>query len=137
MADWKQVRRIALALPECREKASHGSASWHVCDKSFAWERPLRPADIQFLGERAPTGPVLAVRVEHLLAKEAVLAARPDTCFTTPHFDGYPAVLIRLEKIKVAELRLLLHEAWLARAHDGPARGARLCRATYPSGLMR
>jgi len=77
MADWKQVRRIALALPECREKPSHGSAAWHVCDKMFAWERPLRPADIRALGDRAPAGPVLAVRVEHLLAKEAVLARAP------------------------------------------------------------
>jgi hypothetical protein len=123
MADWSQVRRIALALPECREKASHGSAAWQVCDKPFAWERPLRPADISALGDRAPKGPVLAVRVEHLLAKEAVLAARPDTCFTTPHFDGYPAVLIRLEKIKVAELKALLHEAWLARAPKRLAAG--------------
>jgi hypothetical protein len=123
MADWGQVRRIVLALPECREKTSFGSAAWHVCDKTFAWERPLRPGDISALGDRAPKGPVLAVRVEHLLAKEAVLAARPDTCFTIPHFDGYPAVLIRLDKVKVGELKALLHEAWLARAPKRLAAG--------------
>jgi hypothetical protein len=65
---------------------------------------------------RAPKGPVLAVRVEHVLAKEALLASQPDVCFTTPHFDGYPAVLIRLDKIRVRELEPLLVEAWLARA---------------------
>jgi hypothetical protein len=116
MADRRQVRRIALAMPECREKTSHGSAAWCVRDKPFAWERPLRPADLRALGDRAPRGSILAVRVVHLLAKEALLAARPDVYFTTPHFDGYPAVLIRLEKISVKELKAVLHEAWLARA---------------------
>jgi hypothetical protein len=116
MAGWKDVRRIALALPESREQSKHGSTSWSVRDKCFAWERPLRPADVRALGDRAPKGPVLAVRVEHLLGKEARLAAQPDVCFTTPHFDGYPAVLVRLDKIRVAKLRPLLVEAWLARA---------------------
>ena len=116
MAGWKDVSRIALALPECSEQSKNGLASWSVCDKSFAWERPLRPADIRALGDRAPKGAVLAVRVEHLLAKEARLATQPNVCFTTPHFDGYPAVLVRLGKIRVAELEPLIVEAWLARA---------------------
>jgi hypothetical protein len=116
MATWKQVRRIALALPECREKPAHGNASWCVGDKSFAWERPLRPADLDALGPQAPKGPILAVRVPSLIAKEAVIGANPATCFTTPHFDGYPAVLVRLDKIAVAELEDRIVEAWLARA---------------------
>ena len=85
-------------------------------DKPFAWERPLRPADVAALGDRAPKGAILAVRVEHLLAKEARLAAQPGVCFTTPHFDGYPAVLVRLGKIGVKDLKELIVEAWLARA---------------------
>ena len=90
--------------------------TWRVRDKLFVWERPLRPSDLRALGERAPRGAILGVRVESLVAKEARLAAPPDVLFTTPHFDGYPAVLIRLGKIKVADLEELIVEAWLARA---------------------
>ena len=123
MADWKQVRRLALALPESAEQASHGHPSWCVRGKSFAWMRPLRRPDLEALGPAAPEGPILAVRVAHLLAKEAVLAARPEVCFTTPHFDGYPAVLIRLDRIGVRDLEDLLVEGWLARAPKTLARG--------------
>ena len=63
---------------------------------------------------RAPDGPILGARVEHLVAKDALLADDPDVYFTTPHFDGYPAILVRLEHIAVAELEELLAEAWLA-----------------------
>lgn len=116
MADWKQVRKIALGLPGTAEKISWGTNAWCVADKMFVWERPLRPGDLAALGTKAPKGPILGVRVEHLLAKEAKLAARPGVCFTTPHFNGYPAVLVRLDKIRVAELERLIVEAWLARA---------------------
>jgi hypothetical protein len=87
-----------------------------VRDKGFVWERPLRAADLEALGERAPTGPILGARVEHLGAKEALVADRPDVYLTTPHFDGYPAVLVVLDRIEPAELRELIVEAWLARA---------------------
>jgi hypothetical protein len=93
-----------------------------VRDKLFAWERPLRPSGLKALGDLAPKGAILAVRVEHLLAKEARLAAQPDVCFTTPHFDGYPAVLLRLGRIGVHDLRDLIVEAWLARAPKSLAR---------------
>jgi len=122
MADWKQVRRIALGDPETTEKIWWGTTAWQVRDKSFAWERPLRRSDLEALGSRAPKGPILAVRVESLLVKDACLAARPKTCFTTPHFDGYPAVLVRLDKISAAELENLVVEAWLARAPKPLAR---------------
>ena len=116
MATWEQVRKIALRLPETSEGDRHGHATWFVRDKAFAWERPLRKSDLVALGDRAPKGAILAVRVEHLLVKEARLAARPAVCFTTPHFDGYPALLVRLGKAKVADLEELLVEAWLSRA---------------------
>jgi hypothetical protein len=90
--------------------------SWRVRDKLFVWERPLRPADLRALGADAPPGPILGARVEHLGAKEALLADDPDVFFTTPHFDGYPAVLVRLEQIDALELEELIVEAWLARA---------------------
>ncbi|HST55871.1 MAG TPA: MmcQ/YjbR family DNA-binding protein [Solirubrobacteraceae bacterium] len=116
MASWDDVRRIALALPESSEESSHGTASWRVRKKGFVWERPLRPADVQALGDDAPTGPILGARVEHLGAKDALLADDPAVFFTTPHFDGYPAVLVRLEEISPDELHELIVEAWLCRA---------------------
>jgi hypothetical protein len=80
------------------------------------WERPLRPSDIRALGDAAPTGPILGARLEHLGAKEALLAEDPDVFFTTPHFDGYSAILVRLDVIAGDELEELIVEAWLARA---------------------
>jgi hypothetical protein len=89
---------------------------WRVRDKLFVWERPLRASDRAALGATAPSGPILGARVEHLGAKEALLADDPSVYFTTPHFDGYPAVLVRLEAIELEELRELIVDAWLARA---------------------
>jgi hypothetical protein len=77
---------------------------------------PLRRSDLEALGDAAPSGPILGARVEHLVAKEALLAEEPDVYFTTPHFDGYPAVLVRLERIGLEDLEELTVEAWLARA---------------------
>ena len=116
MATWDDVRRIALALPETSEKTSWGHAHWRVKDKLFVWERPLRKSDLKALGDDAPTGPILGVRVEHLGAKEALLADDPAVFFTTPHFDGYPAVLVLLEEVALDELEELIVEAWLFRA---------------------
>ena len=122
MADWDDVRRIALALPESSEQSSHGHASWRVREKGFVWERPLRPAEVRALGEAAPTGAILGARVEHLGAKEALLADDPGAFFTTPHFDGFPAVLVRLERISRDDLEELIVEAWLSRAPKRLAR---------------
>jgi hypothetical protein len=116
MADWDDVRRLALSLPEATEQPMHGLPSWRVRKKLFVWERPLRTSDLEALGETAPDGPILGARVEHLLAKEALLADDPEVYFTTPHFDGHPSILVRLERIAVAELEELTIEAWLARA---------------------
>jgi hypothetical protein len=116
MADWDDVRRTALALPQSSEGVSHGNVSWRVGDKLFVWERPLRPKEVVVLGEDAPDGPILGARVEHLGAKEALLADDSGVYFTTPHFDGYPAILVRLERIAPDELEELIVEAWLCRA---------------------
>jgi hypothetical protein len=122
VAGWDDVRRIALALPETSEQTSRDLASWRVRDKGFVWERPLRPGDLRALGDSAPTGPILGARVEHLIAKEALLADNPEVFFTTPHFDGYPAVLVRLDKITAGDLEEVIVEAWLARAPKRLAR---------------
>jgi hypothetical protein len=116
VATWEDVRRIALALPETSEGTSWGTMAWKVRDKTFVWERPLRQSDLKALGDDAPKGPILGVRVEHLGAKEAVLAEEPRACFTIPHFDGYAAVLVLLDEIGVPELEELIIDAWLARA---------------------
>jgi hypothetical protein len=116
VADWDDVRRIALGLPETGERPAHGNVAWRVRDKIFVWERPLRDKEVRDLGDRAPSGPILAVRVEDLGVKEALLGDDPEAFFTTPHFDGYAAVLVRLERISVEELNELIVEAWLCRA---------------------
>lgn len=117
MCSWDDVSRIATALPEATEQAGRdGLRSWRVRDKSFVWERPLRKSDLQALGDAAPHGPILGVWVPDLGVKEAFLADDPDVFFTTPHFDGYPAVLVRLEEIDEPELMELVVEAWLDRA---------------------
>ncbi|HEX4826199.1 MAG TPA: MmcQ/YjbR family DNA-binding protein [Candidatus Polarisedimenticolaceae bacterium] len=122
MATWKDVQRLALRLPETTEERRHEHAAWMVKGKAFAWERPLRKSDLEALGSRAPKGDILGVRVADLTVKEAVLAARSKVCFTTPHFDGYPAVLVQLGKIKARDLEELLIEAWLAKAPKTLAR---------------
>ena len=122
MAGWDDVDRLALALPEAAAGTSYGNRAWHVKGKAFAWERPLRGPDRKALGDAAPDGPILATWVEHLVAKEALLADDPGVYFTTPHFDGYPAVLVRLGAIERGELDELLAEAWLCRAPKRLAR---------------
>jgi hypothetical protein len=116
VADLEDVRRIALGLPETSERPQWGNASWRVRNKPFVWERPLRAADLRALGDAAPDGPILGVRVEHVIAKEAMIADDPSVYFTTPHFDGYAAVLVRLDEIALDELEEVIAEAWLCQA---------------------
>jgi hypothetical protein len=118
VASLDDVRRLALALPETEEgSGGHGGElAWTVRGKLFVWERPLRRGDREALGAAAPEGTVLAARVRDLGVREALIADDPGVFFTTPHFDGYPAVLVRLDDIAVAELEELVVDAWLARA---------------------
>jgi hypothetical protein len=122
MATWEDVRRIALALPETMEESSREVIEWRFRNKIFVWERPLRRADIEALGTAAPTGPILGVRVADVGVKEALVADDPAVYFTTPHFKGYPAVLVRLDMITVRELEEIALEAWLTRAPKRLAR---------------
>jgi hypothetical protein len=116
VASWDDVERIALSLPETSERISWGNRAWVVKDKLFVWQRPLRKADLQALGATAPTGEILGARVEHLGAKDALLADPSGVYFTTPHFDGYPAILVKLDEISSEDLEEVIVEAWLNRA---------------------
>jgi hypothetical protein len=111
MATWDDVRRLVAALPGTDEHASYGGhPSWRVRQQAFVWDRPLRRADRSALEEEAPaeSEPVLGVRVADEGVKAALIADGPDAFFTTPHFDGYAAVLVRLEQIPLPGLAELV-----------------------------
>jgi hypothetical protein len=117
MATWDDVGRVCAELPGSDERINReGNRQWRVGDKLYVWERPLRRRDLAELGAAAPTGPVLGARVPDEGAKRALIAAEPDVYFTTSHFDGYPAVLVRLEELDAEGLPELVEEAWACRA---------------------
>ena len=128
MATWEDVGAVALALPEVEQS----DRSWSVRGKGIAWDRPLRTGDRAELGAAAPDGPILCVYTGTVVARDELLARRPDACFLTAHFRGYPAVLVRLEVIDRDELSDALVEAWLARA---PTRVASQWLTEHPTGL--
>ncbi|MBV9593896.1 MAG: MmcQ/YjbR family DNA-binding protein, partial [Actinobacteria bacterium] len=115
MASWDDVRQIALALPETSERDRRGSLVWEVRGKVFLWERPLRRADYEALGDAAPEGPVLAARTADEGVKFALVADDPQVFFTTPHFAGFNAVLVRLEAIALDVLNELTAHVRLVR----------------------
>ncbi|BBX74021.1 MmcQ/YjbR family DNA-binding protein [Mycobacterium shinjukuense] len=116
MATWDDVARIVAELPLTAERSPR---DWRVGKKPLAWERPLRPSDREALiraGSEPPDGDILAVRVSDEGVKFALIADEPEVYFTTPHFDGYPAVLVKLAAIEVPGLEELITEAWLTQA---------------------
>lgn len=128
MATWDDVRDAVGALPETSEEPGR---SWRVGKKPLVWDRPLRAVDHEALGSSAPEGPILGARVADLDAKEELLARLPEVYFVTPHFDGYPAILARLDVMPTDELRDLVVEAWLTQA---PKRVAKAWLASHPDG---
>jgi hypothetical protein len=116
VATWNDVARIVGELALTSEPSPH---DWRVGRKLLAWERPLRPSDREALarsGLEPPEGDILGVRVSDEGVKFALIADEPRVYFTTPHFDGYPAVLVKLAEIEARDLEELITEAWLTRA---------------------
>jgi hypothetical protein len=115
MADQEDVRRIALSLPETVEGQDHFgfSVANRGRQKGFAWVWAERIAPKQ---PRVPRPDVLAVRVANEAEKQALLAADPEKFFTEPHYNGFPAVLVRLGHVDEAELTELITDAWRCQA---------------------
>jgi hypothetical protein len=115
MADQTDVRRIALSLPDTTEDDGHFAFSVRNKDKRkgfvWVWMERLHPKK-----PRVPNAEVLAVRVAGQDAKEILLDADPEKFFTEPHYNGFPAILVRLPKIGLDELTLLIEEAWRCQA---------------------
>src|ERR1700742_4910398 len=116
MVTWDVVAGVVGELPLTEEQSPR---EWRVGKKLIAWERPLRASDRQALAARGiepPEGDILGGRVADEGVKFALIADEPAVYFTTPHFDGYPAVLVRLATIDQQGLRQLIVEAWLQQA---------------------
>ena len=126
MATQDDVRRIALSLPQTSEGEDH--FGFGVLNKgkvkafAWAWNERVHPGE-----PRVANPEVLVVRVAGQAAKEELLAADPAKFFTEPHYNGFPAVLVRLPAIDPDELAELITDAWrcqapraLAAELDGP-----------------
>ena len=115
MADQSDVRRIALSRPDTAEDGERFAFSVMNRGKAkgiaWVWLERVTPKKA-----RVPQPAVLAVRTASVADKEMLIAADPDKFFTEPHYNGYPAVLVRLAAIRVPELRLLLESAWRCQA---------------------
>ncbi|MFD4958151.1 MmcQ/YjbR family DNA-binding protein [Microbacterium sp. NPDC058389] len=118
MATLDDVRAIALALPGVVERldGQRGGVSWRTPSGGFVWERGPSGHDLQqldALGREWPDAVVVGVRTDGEQAKLALIETYPDAFFTIPHFDGYPAVLVRLDTIDRDLLREVVTDAWL------------------------
>jgi hypothetical protein len=115
MASQEDVRRIALSLPETLEDESRFAFSVlnRGKQKGFAWVWLER---VHPKKGRVPNPDVLAVRVRDIQEKEMYLASNPAIYFTEPHYNGFPAVLVRLAAIDADELKDLIFNAWRCQA---------------------
>lgn len=114
MATWDDVRRIAADLPGLEE--TPGKLEWRVRGKPVVWIRPLRASDLAALGDSAPTGTIMGVRAIDVAEQQALVQNGPDAVFMTPHFAGWPAVLVELDRIDIGDLAELITDGWAVQA---------------------
>lgn len=115
MLSYRDAGEVAQSMPEVTEGVRFGNRTWYVRGKAFMWERPFSKADIKRFGAQAPPpGEILAVAVADLGEKGAVISMWPKAFFTIPHFDGFAAVLVQMEKVTKKQLREAIVDAWLA-----------------------
>jgi hypothetical protein len=119
MATQADVRRIALSLPEAEEREGF---VFSVAGKGFAWPWLER---LDPKRARVPNPDVIGVRVANELEKQALLSLDPRVLFTEPHYEGYPAVLVRIPAIELGMLEKVLTDAWLTRAPEEARRDPR------------
>ena len=124
MATRADVRRIALSLPGAEQEGDRFAFAVRSNEKlkGFVWvwmERvtPKKP--------RVPNPGVIAVRVANLAQKDLMVSAEPAKFFTEPHYNGFPAVLVRLDAVSVADLEVLITEAWRCHAPTELAKPAK------------
>jgi hypothetical protein len=103
MPDWSTVRELAGAFPGAEESTTYGKPAFKVGGKLFVWMSPDRHAE-----------DALAVCVDP--GEKELMIATGDAYFQTPHYDGHPIVLVRLERISRAQLEERIEDAWLLRA---------------------
>ena len=111
MADANDVRRLALALPHVEEIESDGF-DFRVADKGFVWSYPERRAG----KPRVIRTDIAVLFVGDEAEKQALLLGEPEVFFTTPGYDGWPLVMLRLTEVDVERLRELVTDAWRMRA---------------------
>lgn len=117
--NFNDVDKFASGLPGVTVGTKWGLRTWIVDGKGFAWQRPFSKADLKRFGdETPPQGEIIAVRVESLDAKDALLEIAPPGFFTIPHFNGYAGVLIELRKARVKDVRAAILGAYRAMAAD-------------------
>ncbi len=102
MATWDDVRATALALPEAEEGTSYGKPAFKVRKKTFAWESPHEHG-------------ALVVKVDPD-ERSLLIESNPAAYFVTPHYNGYPMLLIHLEQLERDELRERIEDSWLLAA---------------------
>lgn len=130
---FEDVDAFAMNLPGVTVGAKWANRTWMVDGKGFAWQRPFSKADLKRFGdETPPAGEILAVSVENLDAKDALLAMAPPGFFTIPHFNGYPAILIALRKARAKDVRAAILGAFRAVASSLP-----LAKRTVPRARKR
>jgi hypothetical protein len=123
------VAAIATSLPDVVVGTKWRNRTWMVGERGFAWQRPLSKADLKRFGDDTPpAGDIIAVIVENLDAKDALLEIAPPGFFTIPHFAGYAAVLIALASARIRDVRAAIVDAYgfaAAAAIAKPRRRAR------------